>query len=171
MAAGGDPTRFALPRPMAGREEPHFSFAGLKTAVRRQAQQLSPLTDQDVADLCASFEAAVCDSVSDRCRKAMIRVEAQAAARVQQHLVVAGGVAANRRLRAALETQAVARGWQLHAPPVSLCGDNGAMIAWAGAERLVLGLTDTLDVAPRARWPLDVASVPALGRGRHGAKA
>ena len=170
-ALNGDATRFALPRPMAGRAEPHFSFAGLKTAVRRQAQQLSPLSERDIGDLCASFEAAVTESVADRCRHAFRWAEAQYGADTPRRLGIAGGVAANKRLRAGLEAAAGAQGWSVHVPPVSLCGDNGAMIAWAGAERFVLGLTDTLDFAPRARWPLDADAVPALGRGRHGAKA
>ncbi len=170
-AATGDATRFELPRPMAGREEPHFSFAGLKTAVRRRVQAIGELTPQDVADLCASFEQAVVESVADRCRHALRRAEAQYPAAAARRLVVAGGVAANKRLRAGLDAVAAEMGWSLHVPPIELCGDNGAMIAWAGAERLALGLTDPLDVAPRARWPLDAAAVPALGHGRHGAKA
>ena len=170
-ALRGDAGRFALPRPMAGRVEPHFSFAGLKTAVRRQAQQLSPLTGADVADLCASFEAAVTESVADRCRHAFRWAEAQCGTMAPRRLVIAGGVAANLRLRAGLEAVANDHGWSIHVPPFSLCGDNGAMIAWAGAERLALGLTDPLDFAPRARWPLDAEAIPALGYGRQGAKA
>ena len=170
-AIGGNPARFAFPRPMAGRSEPHFSFAGLKTAVRRQAQQLSPLSDADIADLCASFEAAVSDSVADRCRHAFRTVEAALGETAPRRLVIAGGVAANQSLRKALERLADQHGWSVHVPPVALCGDNGAMIAWAGAERLALGLTNSVDFAPRARWPLDLDATPALGRGRHGAKA
>ena len=170
-ALSGDAGRFALPRPMAGRAEPHFSFAGLKTAVRRQAQQLSPLTGADVADLCASFEAAVTESVADRCRHAFRWAQAKCGTMAQRRLVIAGGVAANQRLRAGLEAVASDHGWSVHVPPVSLCGDNAAMIAWAGAERLALGLTDPLDFAPRARWPLDAEAIPALGHGRQGAKA
>jgi len=170
-AATGDATRFQLPRPMAGRDEPHFSFAGLKTAVRRRVQAIGELAPQDVADLCASFEQAVVESVADRCRHALRRAEAQYPDAAARRLVVAGGVAANKRLHAGLDAVAAEMGWSLHVPPIELCGDNGAMIAWAGAERLALGLTDPLDVAPRARWPLDAAAVPALGHGRHGAKA
>ncbi len=170
-ALNGDPTRFAFPRPMAGRAEPHFSFAGLKTAVRRQAQQLSPLTESDVADLCASFEAAVTESVVDRCRHAFRWAEGEFCTTAPRRLVIAGGVAANMRLRAGLETVADKHGWSIHVPPVSLCGDNGAMIAWTGAERFALGWRDALDFAPRARWPLDADAIPALGHGRHGAKA
>ena len=169
-AASGKPGRFALPRPMLGRAEAHFSFAGLKTAVRLQAQGLAPLKETDIADLCAEFETAVADSVADRVRRAMEIADErlQAGAR---HLVVAGGVAANKALRAALTEVAGQEGYTLHVPPAELCTDNAAMVAWAGAERLMLGLTDGLDFEARARWPLDPAAIPALGAGKQGAKA
>jgi N6-L-threonylcarbamoyladenine synthase len=170
-ARSGRADRFALPRPMLGREEPHFSFAGLKTAVRHQAQALAPLREQDVADLCAAFEAAVAESVGDRVRRAMAIAETRLGPRQARHLVVAGGVAANRRLREALGAVAAGAGYELHVPPAALCTDNAAMVAWAGAERLVLGLTDHLDFQARARWPLDPSAVPALGAGKQGAKA
>ncbi len=163
-AATGDAKRFDLPRPMSGREEAHFSFAGLKTAVRHRAQALAPLSDQDVADLCASFQAAVADSVVDRVSRAMSVVEEQAPD-APRHLVVAGGVAANQMLRRALDKLADRTGYVLHVPPVALCGDNAAMIAWAGAERFALGLTDPLDFAARPRWPLDTMAPPAIGAG------
>jgi N6-L-threonylcarbamoyladenine synthase len=163
--------RFALPRPMLGRAEPHFSFAGLKTAVRHQAQALVPLSEQNVADLCAAFEVAAAESVSDRVRRAMEIADAQLDTLVDKHIVVAGGVAANRRLREALTTVAASAGYALHVPPPALCTDNAAMVAWAGAERLVRGWTDGLDIAARARWPLDPDATPALGFGRLGAKA
>ena len=169
-ARTGRADRFALPRPMLGRSEPHFSFAGLKTAVRHQAQALVPLGEQDVADLCAAFEAAVAESVVDRVRRAMVIAEERLGAG-PRHLVVAGGVAANMRLRQSLATVATAAGYQLHAPPAALCADNAAMVAWAGAERLARGWTDGLDVAARARWPLDPDATPALGGGKQGAKA
>ena len=171
-AAAGRAGRFALPRPMIGRAEPHFSFAGLKTAVRRRAQQaqaLAPLSDRDIADLCAEFQAAVCESLADRVLRAMAIADVRLGS--DRHLVVAGGVAANRQIHRALTEAAAARGWRLHVPPPQLCTDNGAMIAWAGAERLALGLTDGLDFEARARWPLDAQAIPALGGGRHGAKA
>jgi N6-L-threonylcarbamoyladenine synthase len=170
-ARTGRADRFALPRPMLGRAEPHFSFAGLKTAVRHQAQALVPLSERDVADLCSAFEAAVAESVADRVRRAMQIAEERLGAGAQRHLVVAGGVAANMRLRAALAGVAVDAGYQLHVPPPALCTDNAAMVAWAGAERLALGWIDGLDFAARARWPLDPDAVPALGAGKHGAKA
>jgi N6-L-threonylcarbamoyladenine synthase len=171
-AAAGRPGRFVLPRPMLGRAEPHFSFAGLKTAVRRQAQALAPLSERDIADLCAEFQAAVCESLADRVRRAMAIADVRLGSDPgYRHLVVAGGVAANRQIHRALTEAAAARGWRLHVPPPQLCTDNGAMVAWAGAERLALGLTDGLDFEARARWPLDAQAVPALGGGRHGAKA
>jgi tRNA N6-adenosine threonylcarbamoyltransferase len=163
--------RFALPRPMLGRPEPHFSFAGLKTAVRHQAQSLAPLRDQDVADLCMAFETAAAESVADRVRRAMEIADPRFDILADKHLVVAGGVAANRHLRAALTTVAASAGYALHVPPPALCTDNAAMVAWAGAERLVRGWTDGLDLAARARWPLDPDATPALGFGRLGAKA
>jgi N6-L-threonylcarbamoyladenine synthase len=152
-AAHGDPARFALPRPMVGRRDADFSLSGLKTALRLEAEKIAPLRDQDVADLCASFQQAVLDVVKDRLRSglAMFRVRIG----TPSALVCAGGVAANQTIRKALHRVAFEIGTDLVAPPPALCTDNGAMIAWAGAERLALGLTDALDVAPRARWPLD----------------
>lgn len=164
-ARTGNAARFDLPRPMVGRAELHFSFAGLKTAVRRAAEKLAPLKDQDVADLAAAFEAAVCASVADRCARAMDAAAERLGAGVPRHFVVAGGVAANMRLRAALQELAEAKGFSLHVPPVSLCGDNAAMIAWAGAERLALGLSDDLGAPVRPRWPLDRDASPAIGAG------
>jgi N6-L-threonylcarbamoyladenine synthase len=169
-ALGGNAQRFDLPRPLKGRPDPHFSFAGLKTAVRRQAIALQPLADQDIADLCASFEAAVADSVADRCARA-IELAGELAAAPIRHFVIAGGVAANVRLRADLSALAASRGLGFHVAPVALCGDNAAMIAWAGAERLALGLVDGLDAPVRPRWPLDPTAAPALGSGLKGAKA
>jgi N6-L-threonylcarbamoyladenine synthase len=169
-AADGRPGRFALPRPMLGRAEPHFSFAGLKTAVRHQAQALVPLQEADVADLTASFQAAVAESVADRVRRAMAIAQDRLGGSAR-HLVVAGGVAANKTLRAALADVAAEAGYGLHVPPGELCTDNAAMVAWAGAERLARGLTDGLDLEARARWPLDPEATPALGAGKQGAKA
>jgi N6-L-threonylcarbamoyladenine synthase len=169
-AAAGQPGRFALPRPMLGRAEPHFSFAGLKTAVRRHVQALAPLGNRDIADLCAEFQAAVCESLADRVRRAMAIADERLGWR-DRHLVVAGGVASNRQIHRTLTEAVGARGYHLHVPPPQLCTDNGAMIAWTGAERLALGLTDGLAFEARARWPLDAQAPPALGGGRHGAKA
>ena len=164
-ARSGDAARFDLPRPMVGREELHFSFAGLKTAVRRTAERLAPLQAQDVADLAAAFEEAVTASVADRCARAMDVADARLDPAVPRRFVVAGGVAANARLRTALRDLAASRGFSFHVPPVPLCSDNAAMIAWAGAERLALGLTDSLDAPVRPRWPLDRDAQPAIGAG------
>lgn len=170
QARNGDPARFAFPRPLHGRPEPNFSFAGLKTAVRVAAERSAPLTPQDVADLCASFEAAAIGSVVERTGKAIDLVAGDLAPG-QRVLVVAGGVAANRRLREGLDALVAARGWRLSVPPAALCTDNAAMVAWTGAERLARGLADSLDIAPRARWPLDADAAPIIGSGRLGAKA
>jgi len=152
-AGHGDPKRFALPRPMAGRRDANFSLSGLKTALRLEAEKIAPLSDQDVADLCASFQQAVVDVVMDRLRAGMRMFRDRFG--TPTALVCAGGVAANQAIRKVLHRVAFEVGTTLVAPPPALCTDNGAMIAWAGAERLTLGLTDPLDVAPRARWPLD----------------
>jgi N6-L-threonylcarbamoyladenine synthase len=165
IARAGNARRFLLPRPMLGREEPHFSFAGLKTAVRRTAEKLSPLSERDVADLAAAFEVAVADVVADRCARAMDMAVTRLGRLAPLRFVVAGGVAANERLRTKLRGLAEARGFSFHVPPVSLCGDNAAMIAWTGAERLALGLTDPLNAPVRPRWPLDTDAAPAIGAG------
>jgi N6-L-threonylcarbamoyladenine synthase len=154
-----------LPRPMLGRPEPHFSLAGLKTALRHEALARAPLSEQDVADLCASFQEAVADIVNDRTARAMDIYVERLGEKAPRVLVVAGGVAANQRLKAALETTARERGFRLIVPPQALCTDNAAMIAWAGAERLARGLIDDLAAPSRARWPLDPEAPPALGAG------
>jgi N6-L-threonylcarbamoyladenine synthase len=154
-ALRGDPERFDLPRPMLGRPEPNFSLSGLKTAVRLEAEKVAPLTQTDVANLCASFQAAVVDVVVDRTRIALRRFGDLAGRPTA--LVVAGGVAANQAVRSGLQRLAAEAGLRLLAPPLPLCGDNGAIIAWAGLERLRLGLVDDLTVPARARWPLGEA--------------
>ena len=164
-AMGGDPKRFKLPRPMLGREDPHFSFAGLKTAVRHAAQGAAPLSAQDISDLCASFQLAVCESVADRVTRSMRIVAERYPVGGPRHFVVAGGVASNQLLKSALVGVAEQNGFLFHAPPAALCTDNGAMIAWAGAERLALGMTDGLGAAVKPRWPLDPEAPPALGAG------
>lgn len=165
MAAGGNAARFDFPRPLAGRAEAHFSFAGLKTAVRRRAMELVPLTDGDIADLCASFQVAAMDAVADRVGRAMEIAEARLGPDSPRRLVVAGGVAANKTLRARLDRLVTLRGYSLHVPPAGLCTDNAAMIAWAGAERLALGHVDDLSAAARPRWPLDATAPAAIGAG------
>ena len=160
-AKGGDPARFDLPRPMLGRPGADFSFSGLKTAVRHKVADLSAgdgraLARRDAADLAASFQAAVAEVLADRCGNALERFQAAGGS---GPLVVAGGVAANQALRARLAEAAEAAGSRMVAPPPWLCTDNAAMIAWAGLERLALGLTDGLDFAPRPRWPLEALAV------------
>lgn len=159
-AINGDPARFALPRPMLGRAEADFSLSGLKTAVRLEAERVRPLTPTDVADLCASFQAAIVDVLIDRTR-AGLRAFRTVAPRPHA-LVAAGGVASNGAVRRALARFAGETGLRLVVPPPELCTDNAAMVAWAGAERLALGLVDDLTVAARPRWPLDVAAAPSL---------
>src|SRR5262245_15392188 len=158
-ARRGDAARFALPRPMAGRVDCDFSLSGLKTALRLEAEKVAPLTDQDVSDLCAAFQQAVVDVVADRLR-AGLRMFRDTFG-TPSSLVAAGGVAANEALRKLLHRLAFEAGTVLVVPAPELCTDNGAMIAWPGVERLALGLTDTLDVSPRARWPLAEVSKPA----------
>lgn len=171
-AQTGDPKRFDLPRPLKGRPGCDFSFAGLKTAVAREAAALGSLSDQDIADLCASFQAAVGDVLVDRTRQAM---EKMALADGEEgRFVVAGGVAANLALRSRLQSLCSTQGWSYFAPALAYCGDNAAMIALAGAERLALGLSDDLDAMARPRWPLDAEAAraaPMYKTGRKGAKA
>ena len=164
MAAKGRAT-VKLPRPMIGRPEPHFSLAGLKTALRHEALTRAPLSDQDVADLCASFQEAVAAILVDRVSRAFDLYVERMGTGAQRAVVVAGGVAANRRLKAALGTVAAKHGFRLIVPPAELCTDNAAMIAWTGAVRLARGLTDDLDAPARARWPLDPDAPPAFGAG------
>ena len=150
-AESGNPERFALPRPMLGRARADFSLSGLKTALRVEAERIAPLAATDVADLCASFQAAIVDVVADRVRVALRGFGAVAGRPTA--LVAAGGVAANGAVRRALEAQAGEGGLRFVAPPLPLCGDNGAMIAWAGLERLRAGLVDDVAAPARARWP------------------
>ena len=172
-AARGDRTRFALPRPMKGEARPDFSFSGLKTAVRQAATAIAPLSPADVDDLCASFQEAIAETLDDRVGRSLDRFRAAFPGIAEPVLVVAGGVAANRALRAGLEMSCAGRGFRFVAPPHVLCTDNGAMIAWAGIERLRAGLAGTgaMTMAPRSRWPLDEHAGPLIGSGRRGAKA
>jgi N6-L-threonylcarbamoyladenine synthase len=153
LAKQGDPRAVPLPRPLVGSGEPHFSFAGLKSAVLRAHQ--SGL--HSAADIAASFQQAALDCVLDRLRIACANTEAMPA------LVVAGGVGSNQSIRAALETFAKDNAMRFVAPPPALCTDNAAMIAWAGCERL--GQSDPLDFVARPRWPLDPSAEPARGAG------
>lgn len=170
-AEKGDPTRFKLPKPLKGQSEPNFSFSGLKTALRQQAEQQTPLSDQDIADLCASFQNALCVSVLDRLSLGINAVKARFAPQQNFPIVVAGGVAANKTLRANLEDLCAQNQHPLIIPPFNLCTDNAAMIAWTAAEHFALGKNDPLTTPARSRWPLDEQSPPILGSGKAGAKA
>ena len=154
QAKGGDSNAVPLPRPLVGSGEPHFSFAGLKSAVQRAVAS----GDFRPADIAASFQQAVVDCLVDRTRLALRNSDAPA-------LVVAGGVAANSVIRAALADLAKAEGRRFSVPPAWLCTDNAAMIAWAGAERFAAGMCDTLDAPARARWPLDERAEKVRGAG------
>jgi N6-L-threonylcarbamoyladenine synthase len=159
-AEHGDRGRFLLPRPMIGRNDADFSLSGLKTAVRLEAERIAPLSHQDVADLCASFQLAVIEMTIDRLRQGLRIFRQRFGAPTA--LVAAGGVASNRAIRDAMLDVALQDQVPLVLPPPSLCTDNAAMIAWAGAERLAHGLCDTLDTSPRARWPLDQVVKPIV---------
>jgi len=161
QALTGKGDRFAFPRPMHNKPHADFSLSGLKTALRLEAERIAPLRDEDVRDLCASFQAAVIDVVADRLRVGLRLFRERFG--TASALVAAGGVAANDAVRKVLQRVAFEVGAPLVVPPPDLCTDNGAMIAWAGAERLALGLTDGLDAAPHARWAL--AEVTAARAG------
>ncbi|MCF3640013.1 tRNA (adenosine(37)-N6)-threonylcarbamoyltransferase complex transferase subunit TsaD [Rhizobium sp. TRM95111] len=171
-AAGGDPDRFDFPRPLVGAARLDFSFSGLKTAVRQAAQAIEPLTDRDVADICASFQKAVARTLKDRIGRGLKRFRESHRLVADPALVVAGGVAANQVLRRMLQELCDANGFRFVAPPLALCTDNAAMIAWAGLERMAGGFDpDPLAVAPRSRWPLDRQAAALVGSGKRGAKA
>lgn len=172
-AASGNARRFAFPRPLKGEARPDFSFSGLKTAVRRAATERAPLADSDIADICASFQLAVTETLADRVKRSLERFRDEHRGLKDPVLVVAGGVAANQAIRAALQALCETNGFRLVAPPARLCGDNAAMIAWAGLERWRQGLVeeDALSFVPRPRWPLDEQAAPLFGAGKRGAKA
>ena len=173
-AEAGDAARFAFPRPLIDRPGCDLSFSGLKTAAVRARDELvraqGGLYRRDVADICASFQQAVRDVLAAKTRRAMARFVAAHPGPGERVIAVAGGVAANRSLRAGLAAVAEAEGFRMVAPPLALCTDNAAMIAWAGIERIAAGRTEAPVVA-RPRWPLDQAAEPMLGSGRKGAKA
>lgn len=167
-AREGDGSRFPLPRPLLDRPGCDMSFSGLKTAALRQRDALiadqGGLRERDRADLCAAFQTAVAEVLAEKARRALALSPVPV-------LAVAGGVAANAQIRAALEEVAARAGARFLAPPLRLCTDNGAMIAWAGIERFRLGARDGMDLAARPRWPLDRSAAPMLGSGKKGAKA
>ncbi len=168
-ARAGDPGRFHFPRPLLDRPGCDLSFSGLKTAVLRARDGLvaaqGGITRADRADLCAGFQAAVAEVLAEKARRAL-----EASPGITG-FAVAGGVAANATLRGTLEAAAKAAAVRFLAPPLRLCTDNAAMIAWAGIERFRLGLLDGMDLAARPRWPLDTESPALVGGGRKGAKA
>ncbi|HMO73656.1 MAG TPA: tRNA (adenosine(37)-N6)-threonylcarbamoyltransferase complex transferase subunit TsaD, partial [Paracoccaceae bacterium] len=167
-ARAGDPAAYPLPRPLLDRPGCDLSFSGLKTAVLRARDGViaahGGLPRQARADLCAGFQAAVADVLAEKTRRALALVGVPA-------LAVAGGVAANGTIRAALERVAAAAGVTSPAPPLALCTDNAAMIAWAGIERFRAGGRDGMDLQARPRWPLDTAAAPLIGGGKKGARA
>jgi N6-L-threonylcarbamoyladenine synthase len=171
LANGGDPDRFTLPRALLGRKDCDFSFSGLKTAAARLS---AGVTDEAARrDLAAGVQAAIGRQLAERSQRAMALYAAQ---HEPQHrrFVVAGGVAANRSIRATLQALADANGFAFAAPPLKYCTDNAAMIALAGAERLAAGMVDGLEAVARPRWPLDEAAAmasPTHVPGRKGAKA
>lgn len=168
LAKSGDAARFSLPKPLKGKPGCDFSFSGLKTAVRLALESCGDMpSDKDKADLAASFQQTVMDVILDRSSNAIQMFDAVHGA-AGKHFVVAGGVAANAALRENLVRLAQQRGMTFTAPPMNLCTDNGAMIAWAGLERFRLGLIDDLEAPARARWPLDAT---AAARPYAGVKA
>jgi N6-L-threonylcarbamoyladenine synthase len=174
MATRGDAKRLDLPRPLLGDARLDFSFSGLKTAVRQTAEELAPLNGKDIADICASFQRTIAATLRDRVGRALDRFLSIYPDLPSPALVIAGGVAANKTIRAELAAMSQEKGFRLIAPPLELCTDNAAMIAWAGAERIAAGLAeqdDPMAFAPRSRWPLDEASASRIGSGRRGAKA
>lgn len=170
-AKDGDENRFTLPSPLKGRKEPNFSFSGLKTALRQQAEKLQPLSNQDIHDLCASFQKALINSVMDRIKTALNQMDNKFPENKPRNFIVAGGVAANQKLKSELENFSKTHNLSLIVPPPALCTDNAAMIAWAAAEQLAIGHKDPLSTPVRSRWPLDETAPPILGSGKAGTKA
>ncbi len=172
-AAKGNADRFNLPRPMVGEARLDFSFSGLKTAVRQAATAIAPLSEQDIADICASFQKAVSRTLKDRIGRGLQRfMEEYPDVSGKPALVVAGGVAANQEIRRTLQQLCEIHHFRFVAPPLHLCTDNAVMIGWAGLERMALGIApDSLDVQPRSRWPLDAQAQTLIGFGKRGAKA
>jgi N6-L-threonylcarbamoyladenine synthase len=169
----GNPKRFAFPRPLLDRPGCDMSFSGLKTALLRARDAAMAaaggLTRQDRADLCAGFQMAVADVLAEKTRRALaIYLDAAPA---EPAFAVAGGVAANTLIRAVLETVCHTAGVHFVAPPLRLCTDNAAMIAWAGIERFRNGARDGMDLLARPRWPLDATAPAMIGSGKKGAKA
>lgn len=170
-ARNGDPNRYKFPRPLLDRDDCDLSFSGLKTALMRARDAIvaehGGLSEQIRADLCAGFQAAVVDVLTEKSRRAIEAAEPD----TLTGFAVAGGVAANTPLRASLVALADAKSLPFVAPPLRFCTDNAAMIAWAGAELFAKGIRHGMDLAARPRWPLDTSQAPMLGFGKKGAKA
>ncbi len=171
-AKSGDPKRFKFPRPLLDRPGCDMSFSGLKTALRRARDEIvdqnSGLSEQDRADLCASFQTALSDTLAAKTDRACAEFISQTGGKT---LAIAGGVAANTEIRTALMTVADQNGLEFTAPPLKYCTDNAAMIAWAGMEQMAAGRFDDMRLVARPRWPLDQTAAPMLGSGKKGAKA
>ena len=152
MARSGDASRFDFPRPLCNQKNSDMSFSGLKTAVRLKIAELGQLSQQDICDVAAGFQSAVCDVIVKKTKYAITQYETMCDGR---NIVVSGGVAANIQVRSALGTLASSLGYNFVAPPIKLCTDNAAMIAFAGLERFKMGIVDGMDFRPRARWSLE----------------
>ena len=168
----GDATRFDFPTPLRGETRLDFSFSGLKTAVRQAAEAIAPVSDKDIADICASFQHTIAVTLRERIGRSLERfLDEFSTYDVKPTLVVAGGVAANAAIRQTLTDLCGEKGFRFVAPPHRLCTDNAVMIAWAAAERMAQGLpADSLDIAPRPRWPLDNEAAALVGHGKRGIK-
>ena len=171
-ARSGNPERYSLPRPLVGKPGCDFSFSGLKTALVRTVDKFvrsgARPTNEQISNLAASYQAAIADCLVDRTANAMKMYRIKHGRDLR--FVIAGGVAANALIRSNMEALCELEGFSYFAPPLWLCTDNGAMIAWAGLEHLAKGHTDPLDFPARARWPLDQQSAPKIGHGKRGVK-
>ena len=172
MAGMGDPDRFRFPRPLSGRQGCNLSFSGLKTAVGRSCENLrrdGALDPRSIADLCAGFQRAVSDILAEKTATALEEFSDRIGR--ARDFAICGGVAANREIRSSLKAVCSERSIRFIAPDPALCTDNGAMIAWAGIERIHVGAKGDSDVRARPRWPLDSVSAPILGHGKRGPKS
>lgn len=170
LALQGDSNKYNFPRPLINMDNLDFSFSGLKTALRLCIErEANNLTRQTKANICASFQASICDILSNRVNKAM-NIFKNGFPNKDPYFVIAGGVAANQAIRTKLEQLSIAKNFKFVVPRNDLCTDNAAMVAWAGCEHLQAGFTSDLNIKARARWPLDEAGIPLLGSGKKGAK-
>ena len=169
-ALNGDGHRFPFPRPMQHHETLNLSLSGLKTAVRQAAEEIAPVSNQDISDICASFQEAVCDILQNRIERSFKLFNEEYPNLEKPVLVVAGGVAANKKIAERLEKLSIDSNFGLSKPPLNLCTDNAAMIAWAAAEHIAVGKQGDFSFIPRPRWPLDETADTLVGRGKRGAK-